>query len=60
MWVSWVWKNPLRRVRADGQCRWCDRVLTVCPACRGQWREDGCRACGLGVVCPEHGAFWLV
>ena len=59
MWVSWVWKNPLRRVRADGQCRWCDRVLTVCPACQGQWR-DGCRACGLGVVCPEHGAFWLV
>jgi len=59
MWTFWVWKNPLRRVRSDGQCRWCDRVLTVCPACRGQWR-DGCRACGLGVVCPEHGAFWLV
>ena len=59
MWTFWVWKNPLRRVRADGQCRWCDRVLTVCPTCRGQWR-DGCRACGLGVVCPEHGAFWLV
>ena len=59
MWVSWVWKNSFRRTPARGQCRWCDRVLIVCPACQGRWR-DGCRACGLGVVCPEHGAFWLV
>ena len=59
MWVSWVWKNPLRHAPVHGQCRWCESVLTACPACQGQWR-DGCRACGLGVVCPEHGAFWLV
>lgn len=42
-----------------GDCRYCPKHLETCPACQGAWRERRCTACGAGLLCPEHGRYWL-
>lgn len=59
MWWVTFWQWATGGGKPAGQCRYCENTLVRCPSCRGDWRV-GCPHCGVGLVCPEHRAFWLV
>ncbi|AVM61927.1 hypothetical protein C3V41_07485 [Actinomyces sp. oral taxon 897] len=56
VWTRQGWWAP----GEPGTCRHCPQDLTTCPVCEGDWRERRCTACGGGLVCPDHGRYWLV
>lgn len=55
--IEWFWRSS--RPQNLGACRNCGRLLRLCPACGGGWRACACRACQLGLVCPEHRNYWI-
>jgi hypothetical protein len=54
-----LWRILGREPRGShGECASCSSLLRLCPACDGGWRGAACH-CGLGLMCPTHGRFWM-
>lgn len=53
------WYRHLTSAHDRPGCQHCPRLLTVCPACRGDWHA-GCTTCRIGLLCTTHDRFWSV
>lgn len=56
---TFFWRLLGRGPRGSlGQCASCSADLQQCGTCEGAWRSGTCR-CGLGLLCPVDGRFWM-